>query len=297
MPQEAAEADAPQASGAIEYPTADEHAALMPPEHPGNEVESEAPAEHPEATPRKQPRMGERAAYFLKEIETELADQKQRGAIFASWWLDQQPKQVVEIDLGQVELDKFTKKGNLYVSKKLQSSPEVSWKTLDDSEKKLFEGAMTRELDQVLQAQALRAARASEISGPEENDITQMRWLLTWKKMPDAGSSTRRAKARLIILGFQHPRLTELTTAAPTVSRLGKHISFCAIALHGFDVEAADASSAFLQAEESLESQNLFVRPTAEVAAALGLPQRQHNTVVKVLKSFYGLTNGGPLCV
>ena len=66
---------------------------------------------------------------------------------------------------------------------------------------------------------------------------------------------------------------------------------FQAAAVHGFTLESADASSAFLQAEGDLEGHNLFVRPTDEVAAMLGLMIRHKDSVAKIMKSFYGLTN------
>ena len=63
---------------------------------------------------------------------------------------------------------------------------------------------------------------------PFELSKGNVKWLLTWKIVPDLAGSTRRAKARLIVLAFQNPWLTELNTAAPTVSRLAK---ICSTAL------------------------------------------------------------------
>ena len=148
-----------------------------------------------------------------------------------------------------------------------------------------------QELRQVLQAEALREARAAEVEGLTENEIMQMRWLLTWKSVPGISGSTRKAKARLIILGFQNHMLTQLNTSAPTVSRLGKHMFYSLCALHGLTMETADASSAFLQSNEDIEHRNLFVGPLAEVAVALGLDPRSVGCLAKFSRNSYGLTN------
>ena len=197
----------------------------------------------------------------------------------------------MEIDLGHVDVEQLARNGKVYVSKKLAASPEVSWKTLTSADRSQFEAAMVKELDQVLESKALRAATKEETSRLGEGEIMQMRWLLTWKKVEEFESSTREAKARLVILGYQHPRLTALNTAAPTVSRMARHMFYSAVAHHQLTMESADASSAFLQSEQILEDQDLYVRPPDEVAAALGMPARSCATLAKVVKSFYGLTN------
>ena len=148
-----------------------------------------------------------------------------------------------------------------------------------------FETAMVKEPDQVLQEGALRAATLAEITGLTEAELMQQRWVLTWKRDDSLPASTRKAKGRLAILGFQHPDLTRLATAAPTVSRLGKHVCHSIMALHELTLEAADASSAFLQTAECLEKGNLFIRPTAEVAWALGIPPRHEMTVARSSKA------------
>ena len=91
-----------------------------------------------------------------------------------------------------------------------------------------------------------------------------MRWVLTWKRA-DGGT---KAKARLVILGFQHPDLTSLDTAAPTLTRAGRHFVLSAIALQGLTMENSDATSAFIQADGSEEERDLLVISTRELAWA-----------------------------
>ncbi len=180
-------------------------------------------------------------------------------------------------------MHKFLRNPALYVSKKLQraDSIELKWKDLTLAERQSFEQAMIKEVDQVLQAEALEAVKKDRACQIPEHTIMQMRWVLTWKRVEDAeGSASRKAKARLVILGFQHRRLTSLVTASPTVSRMGKALFFFAVAHHQLTLESAGASSAFLQAEQDLSA---YARPTAEMAAALGLQIRDKATVAKVV--------------
>ncbi len=110
-----------------------------------------------------------------------------------------------------------------------------------------FKQAMVKEVEQVLQAEALEAVKKDQANQIPEHTIMQIRWVLTWERVEDAeGSASRKAKARLVILGFQHQRLTSLATASPTVSRMGKALLFSAVAHHRLTLESTDASRAFL---------------------------------------------------
>ena len=46
--------------------------------------------------------------------------------------------------------------------------------------------------------------------------LLRMHWVLTWKYIE---GGDRKAKARLVILGYQHPELTSVLTAAPTLGK------------------------------------------------------------------------------
>ena len=56
-----------------------------------------------------------------------------------------------------------------------------------------------------------------------------MRWVLTWK-YTEGGDW--KAKARLVILGYQHPELTSVPTAVPTPGTMSRHLLLQACALH-----------------------------------------------------------------
>lgn len=119
-----------------------------------------------------------------------------------------------------------------------------------------------------------------------------MRWVLTWKPVypaePPKGTGPhvvskegdRKAKARVVIIGFRHPDLIAkhhvtgrpiLQISSPTISRLGRHTLLQAVAFDKHVLESADAKSAFLQADNQEENRRLWTKAVPEIATALGV--------------------------
>ena len=73
---------------------------------------------------------------------------------------------------------------------------------------------MTKELSKVLAADAVRRLTQEEELDLKPERLLRMRWVLTWKYTE---SGNKKAKVRLVILGYQHPELTSVPTAAPTL--------------------------------------------------------------------------------
>ena len=85
------------------------------------------------------------------------------------------------------------------ISKRARS--EVSVKDLSPHEVSLFEQAKAKELQCWIQTSAIRSILRRRLN-PDQ--ILKSRWILTWKT-PEPGESQPRAKARLVVLGFQDP--------------------------------------------------------------------------------------------
>ena len=87
---------------------------------------------------------------------------------------------------------------------------------------------------------------------------------------PDASS---KAKARLVILGFEHPDLTdpEFRTAAPVMAQHSRSVLLQQSAFRRFRIESCDASSAFLQAAPVEEQRELLTPGVPTLAIALGV--------------------------
>ena len=111
-------------------------------------------------------------------------------------------------------------------------------------------------------ANAVRRLSQDEELNIKPERLLRMRWVLTWK-YTESGES--KAKARLVILGYQHPELTSVPTAAPTLGKMSRHLLLQACTLHKLRVHFGDVSSAFLQTSASEEHQELTMKAPPEV--------------------------------
>ena len=93
---------------------------------------------------------------------------------------------------------------------------EVRLKDLTVSEKNLFDQAKGQEISAWLDTKTVKRILRSKLS---EAQIMRTRWVLTWKLMPD---STKGAKARLVVLGYEDPDIATVPNDAPTLSKDGR---------------------------------------------------------------------------
>ena len=154
----------------------------------------------------------------------------------------------------QIEFDVSDEIANmnpfLYVKRVLEGNKnvEITYRQLEPEHIPLFDEAKAKEIAEVLGSMALRAIQSKEelkdaLEHPERH--IPMHWVLTWKPVqppepPPTGKPTsvvadgsKKAKARVVLLGFKHPDLVkrntvtgqpELKTAAPTISRTGRNL-------------------------------------------------------------------------
>ena len=149
----------------------------------------------------------------------------------------------------------------LWLSKKMMDKGrEASWSSLSLEQKKEFDGAMAKEISNVIRNCAVRALSAKEQGKLDIRRIMKMRRVLTFK-------SDGRSKARLVVLGYEAPNLVESQVSPPTLSKLGKMIILSIVANNAWMLESADVSSAFLQSVQDMEKEDLFVYAPAELAA------------------------------
>ena len=105
------------------------------------------------------------------------------------------------------------------------------------------------------------------------------RWVLTWK-------STGKAKARLCVLGFQDPDLTEVSRDSPTFSAASEALIVQWVASHKHRLISGDIKTAFLSGDEDIR--NIFISPLDDVKQMLNV---DHETVLRLRKAVYGLAN------
>ena len=160
--------------------------------------------------------------------------------------------------------ESFCRDSSVWLSKRLSDgkSTEVTFHRLLPGQQLHFDEAVTKELPQVLAADAVRRLSKEEELDLKPERLLRMRWVLTWK-YTEGGD--RKAKARLVILGHQHPELTSVPTAAPTLGKMSRHVLLQACALHKHRVHLGDFPSAFLQTSASGEHQELTIKAPPEV--------------------------------
>ena len=143
----------------------------------------------------------------------------------------------------------------MWLSKRLPDgkSTEVTYHRLLPGQQLQFDEATTKELSVVLASDAVRCLTQEEERDFKPERLLRMRWVLTWK-YTEGGD--RKAKARLVISKYQHPDLTNVPTAAPTLGKISHQLSLQACALHKLRVHFGHVSSAFLQTSvsESIKS-------------------------------------------
>ena len=164
------------------------------------------------------------------------------------------------------------------VSKRARA--EVSLKDLTVEELRMFSEAKQREILCWIQTSAIQKVLRAKLNPAQ---ILKSRWILTWKAAEDAKSS-RRAKARLVVLGYQDPKLTEVMGEAPTLSKEGRAIVLQTIASKRFHLESFDIKTAFLLGKAD-ESNPLAMDPPKELRQALGMTDDQ---VCLLLGNAYG---------
>ena len=196
----------------------------------------------------------------------------------------------------------------LYMAKKLNNS-EVSLQRLSNLEKVLFQRAKMKEVNSFLKNSAVRKclddAEVREAYG--SGRILKARWVLTWKPIPpderdealqDSHNNpdtvvnpqaTKKAKARIVLLGFQHPSLTDrnFKTAAPVQSGLGRSLLYFLSVVNQWEICGLDLATAFLQTQPTEADQRLWTSGVSELKEAMGLPQ---DALLRILRNIYGST-------
>ena len=127
--------------------------------------------------------------------------QRERSSI--AWMTNvSDEREIYEIDVGDpLESERsFCRDSSVWLSKRLSDgkSSEVTCHRLLPGQQLQFDEDMTKELSQVLAANAVRRLSQEEELNLKPECLLRMRWVLTWK-YTEGGD--RKAKARLVILG------------------------------------------------------------------------------------------------
>ena len=177
------------------------------------------------------------------------------------------------------------------VSASKKQKTEVKMSTLTSEERKLFEEAKQKEIQSWLDTRTVCRILRQKIP---ESSILRCRWILTWKDAENnthlgvegRQSQNRKAKARLVILGYQDPELSNLERDSPTLSKLSRNLLLQLCVSNKWEIGSFDIKTAFLRGRA--DSRILGLEPPPELRAKLGL---QPQEVCRLLKGAYGLVN------
>ena len=150
---------------------------------------------------------------------------------------------------------------------------EVQIKTLSLEDRKLFEVAKDNELSCWISTNSLKPILRQKLN-PDQ--ILKSRWVLTWKQgeSEDGKPPSRKAKARLVVLGYMDPQITNVVRDSPTLSREGRHTILQCLSSYQWELTSFDIKTAFLRGRAD-ESNPLAMEPPKELREKLQLSDQQ----------------------
>lgn len=166
---------------------------------------------------------------------------------------------------------------------------EVRLSELNPQDRALFEKAKDSEVQNWLKTGTVMKVLRNQLT-PQE--ILRCRWILTCKPIdPDEASKDsgsphpdKKAKARLVVLGYLDPDIDKIPRDSPTLGRHSKMLILQTIASRAWTIRSFDVKAAFLQG--SVAGRTIGLEPVPELARAM---QLQPTEVCKLNKSAYGL--------
>ena len=168
---------------------------------------------------------------------------------------------------------------------------EVKIKDLTSEEKAEMDKAKQSEITNWLSTGTVERMLRSQVA---PSQIMRCRWILTWKPLDeetrlasDNPDKTRKAKARIVVLGFMDPSLDQLQRDSPTMSRLSRMLVLQLIASKRWNLMSFDIRTAFLQGQPQ-KGRLLALEPVPELASTMKLGPHE---ICRLTKSAYGLVD------
>jgi hypothetical protein len=163
---------------------------------------------------------------------------------------------------------------------------EIKLSQLTACEREEFEKAKGAEISNWLSTGTVCRILRNKL--PAEQ-VLRCRWIYTWKPIesPEEQAKlgkTRKAKARLVVLGYLDPALEEIPRDSPTLGRQSRMLILQLISSMNWELMSFDIKAAFLQG--STQGRIIGLEPPPEMIAAMKLSPDE---ICKLAKSAYGL--------
>ena len=156
---------------------------------------------------------------------------------------------------------------------------EASEKTMTADEKALMMQAKMEEHEDYFRNKVWNFA---EVNPGDESRIVSTRWVLIWKVTENGP----KAKARLVLRGYQDPDLIGLEKSAPTAGRLGKVFLMLFVQNLDWLMFVGDVRAAFLSGASF--DRKILAKLPADCSALLGVRGQAY---MRLLRSAYGLAD------
>ena len=149
---------------------------------------------------------------------------------------------------------------------------EVRLKDLGQEDQLRFAVAKDKELKAWLRHKTIERVTAGTIPS---DAVMRCRWLLSWKSPTgdeppgDLNSEGKKAKARLIVIGYEDPDLETIANDSPTLTKDGRMAVIQQVASHKWELLSFDISTAFLHGRG--DGRNLGLHATAEMRESLNM--------------------------
>ena len=196
-----------------------------------------------------------------------------------------------QIDLKQSEFEQWQAQSELgdlafLAAPAKKQRTEVKLHELSAADKELFAKAKESEIANWLQTGSVKPLLRAQLP---ESEIIRCRWLLVWKPLDPTdlkpGEATHKAKARLVILGFQDPHIEELVRDSPTLGKVPRMLLLQLVSSMQWNLRSFDIKAAVLQGGTD-GARRIAVEPVPELAQAMGL---KANQLCQLTKGAYGL--------
>ena len=277
------------------------------PESPVREPPEEP---HPDAPDVKRVKINNYDLKWVEQLEQDAAQEAGEFDVFSALQETEEAFTIsFDIDVETHRQRKALERNPVLFLTKKMNNAEVQLTKLTAEHRELFTRAKTKEVDSFLKNQAVRKCLNNEEirRAVDSNRIIRARWVLTWKQTaPDEIESAKKeaqedpktvltkdgakkAKARIVLLGFQHPSLLDRSfkTAAPVQSMVGRNLLYLLATHHQWQIHGLDLATAFLQTQPTEADQEIWTTGVAELRTALGLSD---SGIMRILRNIYGST-------
>ena len=200
---------------------------------------------------------------------------------------------ISEDDIKRWKIEHSNEDFLLVASNAKRDRSEVKLHQLSKSEQALFDSAKAKEIQNWLDTGTVSKIFRNQLN---QEQILRCRWICIWKPLENEqsthsdipcrpGPKTHKAKARLVVLGFEDPQIDSIPRDSPTLGKQSKMLLVQLISSMGWTLKSFDIRAAFLQGKPQ-ENRILAIEPVEELRRAMNLKPGE---VCKLEKSAYGL--------